>query len=73
MDSDWVQAMQYQRAVSMTHSSSDYSPITGIQDLFDLPAHMPPNYDFSKLAPQDYEYILLMAKKEIEDSKQPKK
>ncbi|KAK8887808.1 hypothetical protein M9Y10_038865 [Tritrichomonas musculus] len=73
MESEWVQAMQYQRAVSMTHSSSDYSPITGIQDLFDLPSHMPPNYDFSKLTEQDYTYILSMAKKEIEESKQQKK
>ena len=30
-------------------------------------------YDFSKLTQQDYEYILSMAKKEIEESKQSNK
>ena len=73
MDEQAVKAMQFQSAIAATHSPDDFTPITCIDDLFDLPAHMPPNYDFSKLTPSDYQYIIALAKKEIEEAKAEKK
>ena len=44
-------------------------PSEGVQDVFDLPTHLPRNFDFSKLSMSDYLYILDMAKGEIEKEK----
>lgn len=72
MNPQWLEAFQYQRAIARTLSPGDYPPITDIQQILDLPAHMPPNYDFSRLAISDFVYIIGLAKKEIEEFKNSK-
>ena len=44
-------------------------PIEGVQDVFDLPMHIPRNLDFSAMSITDYLYILEMAQAEIKNGK----
>jgi hypothetical protein len=46
-------------------------PITSVQEIFDSPARMPANLEFSKISESDYLFILDMAKREIEADRKP--
>lgn len=66
MNSNFDNLLKYQSALAQNLSPKDYPPIEGIQDVFDIPTHLPPNFDFSHLTRNDYNFILNLAKREIE-------
>lgn len=62
MNDSWQEVSKYQEAIAKKINFSSVPPITNVQDIFNLPSLIPPNFDFSTLSYENYQKIIELAK-----------